>query len=120
MLATFLAGLLWKKPTALDVVCGLLAGIAGNFCLWIACGQSVHWMWWNVFGLAVAILVTALVSRFTPDPDPGKVQAYTLSKTGIFEENKRWWRTYLVLGVYFFVILAAIMACTLYGCYLRG
>jgi SSS family transporter len=119
ILATFLAGLLWKKTAALDVICGLISGIVGNFCLWIFCGETVHWMWWNVFGLTVAILVTALVSRFTPDPDPRKVEAYTLSKTGLVEETKRWRRTYMLLAIYFLIILAAIVACTLYAGYLR-
>ena len=120
ILAAFLTGLLWKRPTAPDVICGLVAGVGVNLCLWITCGEALHWMWWNFIGLAVVILVTGVVSRFTPDPDPEKVEAYTLSRAGFHQETKRWWRTYLMLGIYFLVILAVILLCSLHARHLGG
>ena len=115
ILAAFLTGLLWQRPTAPDVICGLAAGVGVNVCLWAICGDAVHWMWWNVFGLAAVILVTAVVSRFTPDPNPEQVKAYTLSKAGFFRETSRWARTYLALLVYFAVIFAVILSCSIYA-----
>ena len=115
ILAAFLVGLLWKKPSTPDAICGLISGIAANICLWVVAGDAVHWMWWNVVGLSAAILATWISSLLTPDPDPDKVKEYTLSKTGFHKETRRWWRTYLTLCVYFFVILAVIVSCTLYG-----
>ena len=70
-------------------------------------------MWWNFFGLAAVLVVTAAVCRLTPDPDAQKLADYTLSGTGFFEEIKRWGRTYLILGIYFFVIFAVLLACTI-------
>ncbi len=120
ILAAFLVGLLWKRPAAPDVICGLVAGVGCNVCLWVVCGKQLYWMWWNLFGLMVVFLVTAIVCRLTPDPDPKKVEAYTLSQAGFYQEVKRWGRTYLVLGVYFLVIFAAILTCTICARYLAG
>jgi SSS family solute:Na+ symporter len=114
ILGAFLAGLLWKRPTAFDVICGLAAGVVVNVALWAGLPE-VHFMWWNFFGVVVVFLVTAVVSRLTPDPDPKKLEAYTLSGTGFYQEIKRWGRTYLVLAIYFLVIFAAILLCTIYA-----
>jgi hypothetical protein len=77
-------------------------------------------MCWNYFGLAAVVLVTGVVSRLTPDPVPGKVDAYTLSKTGFYRETRTWWRTYLLLAVYFLVIFAAIVGFTIYASHRAG
>ncbi len=114
ILAVFLMGLLWKRSTATGAVCGLLVGVGTNLMLWLF-RPDVHWMWWNVFGLSVAIAVTAVVSRFTPAAPPEKVAAYTLCRSSVWEETKQWWRSYAVLGLYCGVILIVIVLCTLHA-----
>jgi SSS family solute:Na+ symporter len=116
ILAAFLTGLLWRRPAAPDVICGLLAGVGANVCVWLI-WPDIHWMWWNVFGVVIVVLVTGAVSRLTPDPAP---EAYTLSRAGFYRETKRWWGTYLALGIYFFVILLVILLCTSYARHLAG
>ncbi len=121
ILAAFLTGLLSKRSTGVGVIWGLAAGVVFNASLWLLSPWFViHWMWWNVFGLAVTILVTGGVSRLTPAPTPGTVRAYTLSGAAVLKEEIRWWRIYLVLGVYFLVILTVILLCTLYARHLAG
>jgi SSS family solute:Na+ symporter len=120
ILGAFLVGLLWKRPAATDMICGLVAGVACNVCLWTVCGEQLHWMWWNFSGVLIVFVVTAIVCRLTPDPDPKKLEAYTLSGTGFYQEIRHWGRTYLLLAVYFLVILAAIVLCSIYAHWLAG
>jgi SSS family solute:Na+ symporter len=70
LLAAFACGLLDRRARGPAVRAGVLAGLGANLLLWLGLGSAVFWMWWNLAGLLVAVLVTALLSRWMPGPPP--------------------------------------------------
>jgi len=112
ILAAFLLGMLSKQIRAKAVKAGIVAAITGNVLLWIF--TPVSWMWWNVSGFLVAVLVAMVVNYFSenlfqkaslklgeptpvwpPDrPSPSR------------EVDKKWRMIYGYIAVYFFIIIA--------------
>ena len=72
-------------------------------------------MWWNLFGLLVAVVVTIGVSLFTPARPAGEVRPYTLFGSGFLKEERVWFHGHLVLVVYFFAMLALVWLIDHYG-----
>ena len=105
ILASFLVGVLSKRANATGVFAGVSAGVGFNLLLWIAL-PGVYWMWWNLLGLLVSVLLTWVVSRLTPPPRPEQTSIYTLSGSGMFEQERQWVSMYLLLVGYFALILA--------------
>jgi SSS family solute:Na+ symporter len=70
LLAAFACGLLDRRARGPAMRAGVLAGLGANLLLWLGLGSAVFWMWWNLAGLLVAVLVTALLSRWMPGPPP--------------------------------------------------
>ncbi len=68
LLAAFACGLLDRRASGFAVRAGVAAGLAVNLLLWQGLGSALFWMWWNLSGLLVAALVTALLSRLWPGP----------------------------------------------------
>ena len=69
ILGVFLMAILQKKRSALAANFGLLAGRALNLYFWLFV-PDLFWMWWNVIGLGVTVIIGTLVSLFTtPDSD---------------------------------------------------
>jgi SSS family transporter len=66
LLAAFACGILDRRARGPGVLAGVAAGLAINLLLAWAVGPRVFWMWWNVSGLVVAIVVTMAVSRLMP------------------------------------------------------
>lgn len=109
ILASFLTGVLSKRANARGVSTGVLTGVAFNLVLWLALPE-VHWMWWNLFGLLTSVLITLIVSRLTSPPRPEQIRFYTLSGSGMFEQEGRWIPIYVLLAGYFVVILTFLFA----------
>ena len=107
ILASFLMGVLSKRATSTGVVTGVIAGVAFNLGLWIFAGD-LFWMWWNLTGLLVAVVVTYGVSLLGPRPDPKKILNFTLSLREIREQERGWLPVYGGL-VGYFVLIVSIM-----------
>lgn len=71
LLAAFACAVLDRRATGAGVRWGVAAGLGTNLLLWWTAGPAVFWMWWNVSGLVVAALTSALVSRATSPTGPG-------------------------------------------------
>lgn len=101
ILAAFLLGMLTQTVQAKAIKRGIVAGICGNIILWIF--TSVSWMWWNVNGFLVTVLVAWLVSLTT--------ESVIVSKPELFgkffpEKGSRWRVIYSLLVLYFFLLIA--------------
>ena len=62
ILGVFLLGLLTRSATGQGARVGFVAGLVTNAYLWAAV-PSVSWLWWNVIGLGVTMVMGLLVSR---------------------------------------------------------
>nr|WP_070960625.1 sodium/solute symporter [Hyphomonas sp. Mor2] len=56
VLGVFLMAILLKRRSELAANLGLLAGLALNLYFWI-CVPDLFWMWWNVTGLLVTLMI---------------------------------------------------------------
>ena len=68
ILGVFLLGLLTTRATGLGARWGFVAGFVTNAWLWAAV-PSVSWLWWNVIGLGVTMLVGYGLSRSKQSPE---------------------------------------------------
>jgi SSS family solute:Na+ symporter len=114
ILAAFLVGVLSERATTRGIFSGVLAGVGLNLGVWILY-PDVFWMWWNLFGLLVAVAVTIGVSLFTPARPVEEVRPYTLFGSGFFKEERLWFHGHLVLVVYFFAMLGVLWLIDHYG-----
>jgi SSS family solute:Na+ symporter len=78
LLAAFLTGACDSRARGPAVLAGVALGLAANLVLVKVLGAAVYWMWWNVSGLAVAVLVTTLGSRLMPAPKALQLVGTTL------------------------------------------
>jgi len=72
LLALFTAALLFPGVGQRRAVIGFAAGMAANLSLWLFVPQ-VSWLWWNVAGCVVSLLVTLLgrtAQLRTPSTNP--------------------------------------------------
>jgi hypothetical protein len=67
-------------------------------------------MWWNLFGLLVAVLTSFVVSLLSPSRLPEAARRYTLSGSGFFRDQKLWQRGYSLLLVYFVALLGIVFS----------
>ncbi|MCK7596951.1 sodium:solute symporter [Microbulbifer sp. CAU 1566] len=61
ILAVFALGFLTQRVRGDHVIAGLLVGIAGNGICWLFLPE-ISWLWWNVMGFGLAVLVALLAS----------------------------------------------------------
>jgi len=109
ILAAFLVGVLSERATAAGIYIGVLAGVGYNLVLWVGFPET-FWMWWNLFGLVITVVVTFLVSLFTSGRPVAEARRYTLRGSGFFREQRLWYPGYTVLLAYFFMILATLLS----------
>lgn len=107
ILAAFLIGLLSRTATAGGIIWGVLAGVSFNIVLWVGF-PDVFWMWWNCFGLVVAVVVTLIASRFTEPCPEQNIREYTLIGSGFLKYEKLWQPTYNWLLAWFFVLMGLL------------
>lgn len=60
ILAAFAIGIISKRFYRQYIFIGIIAGVLFNICLWTFF-PNVFWMWWNLFGFVVTILVTEIL-----------------------------------------------------------
>lgn len=95
VLGVFLLGLLTKRTTGTGATIGLIAGFVFNLLCWLYLPQ-VSWLWWNVFGLVVCMVVGFGLSYLLPS-EQRAMQAV--------ERNSEFNWQYWVLIAYFFVMV---------------
>ncbi len=118
ILAAFLVGILWKRTTASGVVAGVVCGVGFNVWLWIVDlvvtglgypQYTTSWMWWNLTGLVVAVLVAVFVSLFGKRPAEAKVAETTLTLDGLFSQERKYLGVHATLMLYFVAILLVVL-----------
>ena len=107
ILGVFLLAILTKRTTDLGAVAGLIFGVAFDLYLWTQ--TSVVWLWWNVFGCFVTMIVGYLVSHLDEKPTKDKLEGYIWTP-GSYESfgYKRNWYAYSVALVGFFFLFLTI------------
>ncbi len=83
LLAAFACGILDRRSRGPAVLAGVVAGLGTNLGLAAGLGPTVFWMWWNITGLVVAVIVTGLASRLMAPPNPSQLIGTTLDATAI-------------------------------------
>ena len=105
ILAAFVVGILDRRSRGPAVITGVFVGVAFNCVLWAYFGKDLFWMWWNIAGLIIAVVVTLFASRLLAPPDPAKLENTTLAFDVIAKREKSWIPTYMILVAYFGLIL---------------
>ena len=108
ILAAFVVGVLSRRINSVGVLAGVNAGVLLNVGLW-AFAPEIFWMWWNLSGCVVAVIVAYAGSFIGERPKPDVLERYTLSLQGILSEERKWLSIYAVLLGYFFFILAIVL-----------
>jgi SSS family transporter len=102
ILAAFLLGILSREIGATNVKFGVVIGIAGNLLLWQL--TEISWLWWNLAGFLVTLIVAYLLSIF------GMVGGFKLLDSDLLysgNKSQRGWRlSNSIVALYFFAIIA--------------
>lgn len=105
--AAFLTGVLSHRANTLGIFAGIVAGVGLNLVLWVFFPE-IYWMWWNVIGCVVAVVVTLSVSPLGPRPGGVTLRDYTLDHGRIWAEERSWLPVYALLAGYFVMMLALL------------
>lgn len=108
ILAAFLAGILVRRVTSRGIFAGIISGIGLNLALWFF-APGIHWMWWNVIGCLVTIVLTYAISLLRVEAQPPDLGKYTLRWSDILKNERSWFSTYLSLAIYFVLMLAILI-----------
>ncbi|HNR37739.1 MAG TPA: sodium transporter [Acidobacteriota bacterium] len=65
VLGVFLLGVSKRAFRQPAVLSGLFTGVGVNVALWLAWEEAISWLWWNVIGLIVCVVVILSVQRIT-------------------------------------------------------
>lgn len=107
ILAAFLTGVLSRSATTTGIFTGILSGVAFNLVLWVGFPE-LFWMWWNLLGLLVTVLVTLLLGPVTRARPQAEVDPYTLPGSGFLKGQKLWRTAYTWLVLYFLFMLVVM------------
>jgi SSS family transporter len=83
LLAAFACGILDRRSRGPGVLLGVAAGLAVNLALAQGLGATLFWMWWNITGLVVAVVVTLVASRMMAAPAPAQLVGTTLDAAAL-------------------------------------
>lgn len=83
LLAAFLCGILDQRARGPAVLAGVGIGLAANLLLATLLGPHLFWMWWNVTGLVVAVIVTLVGSRLMAPPHPDQLAGTVLGRAAL-------------------------------------
>lgn len=107
VLGVFALAIARRSWPAIAANAGLIAGVAVNVALWRFAPQ-VFWMWWNLIGLVVTLVVAVAVGAVTSRPD-ARVAGDDVAIPGE-DALPRHRRLALSLGGYFLLILSLTFA----------
>jgi SSS family solute:Na+ symporter len=111
ILATFLAGILFRSITGPGIITGIIAGTALNFFL----GQyvpSISWLWWGPIGFCATLSISLIYSKVSPTASCIS-EEWTLK--GILNKHpeKQSWlrdkRVYTLIAYTFVIIIVSII-----------
>ncbi|RLP53288.1 MAG: sodium:proline symporter [Ketobacter sp.] len=115
VLAVFTLGVLTRWCHSLAAIAGLLCGFLFNIYLWLG-HPGISWLWWNLIGFAVAVLVAALVSAVCsptaeealsePDDD---LLLWSLPRLRQLLSQTAWKSMSFILLGWFLVLLVVLM-----------
>ena len=112
-LAVFILGLLTRSATSSGVISGLFLGIFGNVLCWLFF-PGISWLWWNVLGCIIALIVGIVISlldvRGPPVSDYRVVCSLGELKDRLQQGDDK--RRCIVLVVFFLVISIMLLAYT--------
>jgi SSS family solute:Na+ symporter len=108
ILAAFIIGVSSKKASARGVLLGIPAGVAANFFLWLA-APGIHWMWWNMIGFVVTVIITLPLSRILSPEGAGDIAEYVLDGKTMRAEERSWLPVYGILVLYFLLMLLVLI-----------
>lgn len=115
LLAAFACGILDARSRGPGVIAGVLAGVGTNVALLLALGPALFWMWWNLTGLGVAVVVAWVASRGLAPPRAEQLEGTVLTR-GLFAAS---WRrngaVYAGLAAYGAVLIAVAAWCGVRG-----
>ncbi|HQP73918.1 MAG TPA: hypothetical protein PLU41_07840, partial [Acidobacteriota bacterium] len=74
VLGVFLLGVSKRAFRQPAVLSGLFTGVGVNVALWLAWEEAISWLWWNVIGLIVCVVVILSVQRITGRGQPVEVR----------------------------------------------
>ena len=108
ILGVFMLGLFTKSVTGGGARLGFVAGLLTNAALW-KWAPDVSWLWWNVIGLGVTILVGIAFSARLAEPkiDEGLVWSKAFYRKVGF--SPAWLRGYLGLAVWTVFLFAVLL-----------
>lgn len=105
ILAAFVTGVTIRRVQGNAMAMGIFSGVEINLVLWLGF-KEVFWMWWNLTGCVVAMLVSVGVSFVLPKKIPALGSGLLiLWDTDVWKEERRWIPVYCSLIVYFFGLL---------------
>ncbi len=105
ILASFLIGVLSKRANATGIFVGVITGVGFNLFLWLNI-KELFWMWWNLLGLLISVVTTIIISWITAPPGQEQISKYTLKGSGMLKQDRRWIKSYVLLGIYFIFIIS--------------
>lgn len=115
MLAAFLLGIFTTRVNAFAVIISVTLGVVSNLWLWVA-NIDVHWMWWNLFGFIVTMLVAIPTSFFGAPPTSDQINRFSYrGLKAYFGEKGEWNAAYLALALYFVMIMATATLLSSFG-----
>jgi len=83
----------------------VVAGVAFDLYLWVA-HPEVFWMWWNLAGFVVSMVVADLTSRLVWRAGAGdRTSEYVLWNTPLLTDERRWMGSHLGMLAYSAVML---------------
>ncbi len=103
ILGVFWMGMLSRGVTQWGAIAGLLAGVTGNIYLWQFHSPQISWMWWNVVGFLVSVIVgrgISMLDKNTPREVPDSL-LLSRKDVGDLWQTRRW---------YFLSLIAAFLA----------
>jgi SSS family solute:Na+ symporter len=104
ILATFWLGMLTRKGNQAGAIIGLVIGVGFNIFLWQFYGNTVSWLWWNVFGFILTFGLGYLFSSFISMRGEAISSEYILNYENMKEYFKEK-RYYYVLALVFLIII---------------
>ncbi len=109
ILAAFACGVLMRRVTPPAVLVGVLVGVAANGAmhLW---ADGIFWMWWNVSGCVVTVVVALLISLAGNHQLTGEQRRYIIFETDLLAGERAWLPTYGMLVAYCGVMAAVCLA----------